>query len=490
MLNRSQSMTTMVLLSLFPIFSMGLISSIAQTIPAKPKPSDSHVAQPAAAATDWRETEKDTLAHQTQITFGDRFLKAGESYFSPDDKHLIFQAIETPPMGEAADEFYAMFVADVVRDVVTGRVAGIENLKRLSPKGSANTCGWFHPTQPNIVTFASTLTKPTESTPPGYQRASGRYKWMFPPEMRIVRCDLSKADGTAATLETIVGDGKAYCAEDSFSPDGRFLLYCSLESNEGDLFVLDTKSHKKTRVVHSKGYDGGPFFSPDGKRICYRSDRHGDSLLQLFVADLAFNEAGEIVGIQREYQLTDDGNVNWCPFFTPDGKRVVFATSAISHMNYEVFMCDADPGNLGGASGPTKYGTAMKRITNADGADVLPAFSHDGKTMVWTSKRGPDGESQLWVADVLFNPELSGAKSAPAQQPKPDSQTKRAIPSKESWIVEEDPKTGRVFVYDLDTHTLSEYNMQTHKLMEIDDQDLVDRFMELHAAHKQKDGEQ
>src|SRR3954471_21994653 len=80
MLNRSQSMTTMVLLSLFPIFSMGLVSSIAQTIPAKPKPSDSHVAQPAAAATDWRETEKDTLAHQTQITFGDRFLKAGESY--------------------------------------------------------------------------------------------------------------------------------------------------------------------------------------------------------------------------------------------------------------------------------------------------------------------------------------------------------------------------------------------------------------------------
>ena len=32
-------------------------------------------------------------------------------------------------------------------------------------------------------------------------------------------------------------------------------------------------------------------------------------------------------------------------------------------------------------------------------ADVLPAFSHDGRTMIWTGQRG-NGEksSQLWVA--------------------------------------------------------------------------------------------
>ena len=45
------------------------------------------------------------------------------------------------------------------------------------------------------------------------------------------------------------------------------------------------------RIVQAKGYDGGPFFSPDGKRICYRSDRHGDNMLQIFVADLAFKLA-------------------------------------------------------------------------------------------------------------------------------------------------------------------------------------------------------
>jgi hypothetical protein len=44
------------------------------------------------------------------------------------------------------------------------------------------------------------------------------------------------------------------------------------------------------------------------------------------------------------------------------------------------------------------------RVTHAEGADVLPAFSADGKWMMWTSQRGPKaaGEerasSQLWIA--------------------------------------------------------------------------------------------
>ncbi len=98
----------------------------------------------------WQEAEAGILANQVQLTFADRFVKAGESYFSPDDSKVIFQAVELPPAGQAADPFYAMIVADVARDDA-GRITGIENYKRLSPPGSANTCGWFHPTDLNVV---------------------------------------------------------------------------------------------------------------------------------------------------------------------------------------------------------------------------------------------------------------------------------------------------------------------------------------------------
>lgn len=353
---------------------------------------------------DWREAEQGILANHVQLTFPDRFVKAGEAYVSPGGAQIIFQAIETPPEGEAADEFYAMFVADIAVDG-RGRPTGLANVMKISPPGSANTCGWFHPGDPGRVLFASTIGPPTESHPPGYQRSTGRYRWMFPSQMTIVGCHLPTANAAVNDLVELVGNEGAYLAEGSWSPDGRHLLYCSLQSNEGDLFVLDTASAtpRPRRIVSAGGYDGGPFFSPDGRRICYRSDRRGDHRLQLYVADLAFDEAGSIVGIEREYQLTDNEHVNWCPFWHPGGRHLVYATSEMGHHNYEVFLIDADPGTLDGSGGSIKYGTRKRRVTYASRADVLPAFDSDGSRMVWTSRRGASGSVQLWMADFVMD---------------------------------------------------------------------------------------
>lgn len=351
--------------------------------PAAPQPTDA-------------EREAALLANVVQLTSGDRFSKAGEAYFSPDDRRVIFQAVEKPTDGREPDEFYAMYVADVVRD--GDRITGLANILRLSPDGSANTCGWFDPRNPNIVLFGSTIGPPTASDPPGYQRGTGRYRWMFPPEMRIVQADLSKGEKARGELKTIVGDGKAYVAEGSLSPDGRFLIYCDHGKNEGDLYILDRDTGSTLPVVVARGYDGGPFFSPEGKRIVYRSDRNNDNHLQLFVADLAFAPNGAITGISTEHQVTRDSNVNWCPYFHPSGQFLVFASSAAGHRNYEVFSIDAGTVTRDGVP-QSRYGTNQRRITHAEGADVLPVFSHDGKYMLWTGQRNPERSSQLYVAE-------------------------------------------------------------------------------------------
>jgi TolB protein len=300
----------------------------------------------------------------------------------------VFQAIERPAEGADPEEFYAMFVCDVVRDGA-GDIVAVSDIRRVSPKGSANTCGWFHPTKPDTLVFASTIGAPTAENAPGYQRGTSRYRWAFPPETRIVEVDLAKADGSPASLAVIEGDGKAYVAEGSVSPDGRFLLFCSLESGEGDLYIRDLKTGARTCVVAAPGYDGGPFFSPDAKRICYRSDRNKDNLLQVFVADLVFDADGAITGTTNEIQLTANEHVNWCPFFRPDGKTVVYATSEIGHRNYEVFEIVL----------PTTAGATpvRRRVTEAEGADVLPVFSPDGKWMLWTGQRNESRSSQLFV---------------------------------------------------------------------------------------------
>ena len=95
--------------------------------------------------------------------------------------------------------------------------------------------------------------------------------------------------------------------------------------------------------------------------------------------------------------MTDNAHVNWAPFWHPNGRYLVYATSQEGHRNYEVFIIDAadDP------SAPprvSRYGTAGRRVTNASGADVLPVFDPTGQMMMWTSQRGEGGTSQLWVA--------------------------------------------------------------------------------------------
>jgi TolB protein len=130
---------------------------------------------------------------------------------------------------------------------------------------------------------------------------------------------------------------------------------------------------------------GGPFFAPDGKRLIYRSDRKQNDLLQVFVGDLAFDAEGNITGLKSEKQLTDDANVNWGPYFHPDNKHIIYATSAHGHHNYELYLMRDD-------------GSHQTRITYCAGFDGLPVFSADGKYLMWSSKRAKDNTTQLFIA--------------------------------------------------------------------------------------------
>jgi Tol biopolymer transport system component len=47
------------------------------------------------------------------------------------------------------------------------------------------------------------------------------------------------------------------------------------------------------------------------------------------------------------------------------------------------------------------HGGKVTRITDHPKADVLPVFSNSGRQLMWTSSRGEDGSSQLWIADWL-----------------------------------------------------------------------------------------
>ena len=67
----------------------------------------------------------------------------------------------------------------------------------------------------------------------------------------------------------------------------------------------------------------------------------------------------------------------------------MYASSEIGHRNYEVFEIE-----LPSSPGATP---ARRRVTEAEGADVLPVFCADGKWLLWTGQRNETRSSQLFV---------------------------------------------------------------------------------------------
>ena len=322
------------------------------------------------------------LSDVVQLTTG--FARAGEAYFSPDAKHIIFQA------SSERDAHYQMYIAPLTWQ--GDRISGMTDPFRISPKKSRNTCGYFSPDGKSIL-FGSTAGKEKPDEPGGgYKREGRSYVWSFPAGMEIFRADdwQQRIDGLDSAnhvdlAQKPLTNNDVYDAECAFSPDGKWICFTRGAAKDADIYVMRADGSNAVKVVGAGGYDGGPFFSPDGKRLVYRSDRKGNDLLQIFVADLAFDDAGNITGMRAERQLTNDNNVNWGPYWHPGGKHIVYATSLHGHQNYELYLMRDD-------------GSQPTRITYKDGADVLPAFSPDGKWLLWTSKRTADGTTQVFAA--------------------------------------------------------------------------------------------
>jgi Tol biopolymer transport system component len=330
----------------------------------------------AAEPADWEKAESAHLKNIRQVTKD--FVRAGEGYFSPDGKTIIFQAEEK----DTGNPFYQIFTMDLA----TGRTV------RVSPGVGKTTCSYFAPDGKKII-FASTHLDPdakkkyeAEYREREEERRSGqrrRYKWDFDPHMSIFEAN---PDGTGLKRLT---DASGYNAEGSYSPDGKQIVFCSNRSGEEnlELYVMTRDGTNVRQLTHApKCYNGGPFFSPDGKKVIFRSDRKKKDHLQLFV----INADGT-----GERALTDDLNwVQWGPYWYKDGRHIIYAGadhSVMGRPNYDLYWMDIDTGK-------------KTRITFAPGADVLPVFSPDFQKLMWTSTRDGRQPSQLWIAD--FTPPM------------------------------------------------------------------------------------
>jgi Tol biopolymer transport system component len=340
--------------------------------------------------------ERDFLTRVRRLTVEGK--RAGEGYWSPDGKRMVFQSEREP-----GNPFYQIYVLDLSSG----------DTKRISPGIGKTTCAFFRPGADEIL-FSSTHDDPRARQSQKEElelRAAGkqrRYAWDFDPEMDIYA--YSEKTGALKRLTAARG----YDAEASYSPDGRWVVFSSTReayerslsdaekklladnpSHFAEIYLMRADGSDQRRLTQTPGYDGGPFFTHDGARIVWR--RFDDKGA---IADI-YTMKTDGTDVKR---ITDFGSMSWAPYEHPSGQYIFFASNKLGYTNFEVFIVDAE-----GTKEPV-------RVTYTDGFDGLPVPSPDGKQLAWTSGRGGAG-AQIYLAQWNHDKALAALKNAPPRRP-------------------------------------------------------------------------
>ncbi len=289
-----------------------------------------------------------------QLTFGG---ENAEAYWSPDGKHLIFQNSPTP---DSCDQIFVL-------DLTTGEVKQVSN-------GGRTTCAYYRWPQGDKIIYGTTALADA-SCPPRPSHAEG-YVWPIYPTYDIV-----EADPNGSNVKKLTHT-QGYDAEMTWCHRGGKMVFTSTRDGDIDLYEMDEACNVK-RLTNQPGYDGGAFYNADCSEIVWRADRPNAEELpeykRLLAKDLVKPLHMELWLMNadgtNQRQITHNGAANFCPYFAPDGKRIIFTSNLASKgFDFDLFQINKD-------------GTGLERVTTADGFDGFPVFSPDGAFLVWSSAR-------------------------------------------------------------------------------------------------------
>jgi len=128
---------------------------------------------------------------------------------------------------------------------------------------------------------------------------------------------------------------------------------------------IEIKWERMTRLITSQGEDDSPQFSPDGKKIAFASNRSGSMEIWVCASD-----GGNPLKLTQAGVLTA-GSPRWAP----DGQRLVYDSGL------NILMVDAEGG-------------APRHLTIGSSRDILPNWSRDGACIFFSSNLG--GDRQIW----------------------------------------------------------------------------------------------
>lgn len=136
-----------------------------------------------------------------------------------------------------------------------------------------------------------------------------------------------------------------------------------------DIYIMDADGTHLRQLTDFPGWDAGPAWSPDGRKIAFSSDRD-----RVFGGIYLMDPDGKNVQL-----LLNDGNV---PAWSPDGQQIAFS------LELDIYVMDAD-------------GSNVRQLTDDPAPDSEPAWSPDGRRIAFSAQhKGNNRGQKIYVMDV------------------------------------------------------------------------------------------
>lgn len=159
------------------------------------------------------------------------------------------------------------------------------------------------------------------------------------------------------------------------APRSSVNVFGELDGVGPSVFNVGGKGGFQQHTTVEEGYDADPEVSPDGQYLLFTSTRHTEH------PDVYLQRVDGLAVTQLTADPADDGFAR----FSPDGKRVAFASNRSG--NWDIYVMDADGNNV-------------EQITRAAANEIHPTFSPDGSRLAFCSLSSRNGQWELWTVNL------------------------------------------------------------------------------------------
>ena len=180
-------------------------------------------------------------------------------------------------------------------------------------------------------------------------------------------------------------------ADPAWSPDGKAIAFAREHDGNAEIYLMNADGSEQRNLTRNVARDGVPVWSPDGKKIAFTRERGHNNEVYVMNADGT-----------GQRNLTRNAARDEAPVWSPDGRRIAFARKVPWRAGgvggqFEIFVMNAD-------------GSGQRRLTRNSSGDFHPAWSPDGRKIVFDARGGSGGGGYSWAWDDVYVVNADGSR--------------------------------------------------------------------------------